>query len=193
MKKSASDTRQKIIDTARDLFHEQGYHATGMATILRLAGVNSGSLYHFFSSKGDLLEAVLDSYIEGLQPMLIAPVEAATDDPLERVFGLLNQYREALLMTDFSYGCPIGNLALEMGADEGAITERIDANFIGWRAAIRSWLADAFAERDADIDGLTALTLAVMEGALMQARVAKKIEPFDEAVAQYRKMLEALF
>ena len=44
-------TRDRILETARRLFHEQGYHATGIATILREAGVNSGSLYHFFESK----------------------------------------------------------------------------------------------------------------------------------------------
>ncbi len=189
MTKAENTTRQKIVETARALFHEQGYHATGMATILRLAGVNSGSLYHFFPSKEALLEAVLESYLGGLGPMLIDPVEAAFGDPVERIFGLLDQYRQALLMTDFSYGCPIGNLALEMGADDGDVARLIADNFAAWRDAIEGWLSAAFSAKDVDISGLTALTLAVMEGALMQARVAKKIEPFDEAVAQYRKML----
>ena len=39
-------TRERILRTAFQLFHEQGYHATGVATILREAGLNPGSLYH---------------------------------------------------------------------------------------------------------------------------------------------------
>src|SRR5439155_22202151 len=41
-------TREALITTAARLFHEQGYGSTGIATILREADVNSGSLYHFF-------------------------------------------------------------------------------------------------------------------------------------------------
>ena len=57
--KSAVETRGKLLQTAFQLFHEQGYNATGVATILREAGVNPGSMYHFFSSKDDLLLKVL--------------------------------------------------------------------------------------------------------------------------------------
>ena len=53
------DTRERILRTAFQLFHEQGFNATGVATIAREAGVNPGSLYHFFESKDDLLLAVL--------------------------------------------------------------------------------------------------------------------------------------
>src|SRR5688572_18940579 len=87
-------TRDRLLQTAFQLFHEQGYHATGVATILREAGVNAGSLYHFFSSKDDLLLKVLEFALDYLEPMVMRPAEAATVDPLERVFALLNQYRE---------------------------------------------------------------------------------------------------
>ena len=57
-------TRQRLVSTARELFYSQGYHATGVQQILRAAEVNSGSLYHFFGGKEDLLLAVLDEYVE---------------------------------------------------------------------------------------------------------------------------------
>jgi AcrR family transcriptional regulator len=49
----------RMVQTAFQLFHEQGYHATGVATILREAGVNPGSMYHSFAGKEALLEEVL--------------------------------------------------------------------------------------------------------------------------------------
>ena len=39
---TAVATRDRLLKTAFQLFHEQGYHATGVATILREAGVNAG-------------------------------------------------------------------------------------------------------------------------------------------------------
>src|SRR5436190_12578083 len=105
-----NDTRTRILEAARRLFYEQGYHATGISTILREADVNSGSLYHFFPSKEALLIAVLEKYIDLLHPMVMGPAEHAAADPIDRVFALLNFYRSGLEITGHKMGCPIGNL-----------------------------------------------------------------------------------
>jgi AcrR family transcriptional regulator len=60
---------------------------------LREAGVNPGSMYHFFSSKDDLLLKVLEFALAYLEPMVMGPVQAEIVDPIDRVFALLNQYR----------------------------------------------------------------------------------------------------
>jgi AcrR family transcriptional regulator len=54
----AQETRQKLIDAARAGFLARGYAATGTADILRAAGVQRGTLYHHFTDKAALLEAV---------------------------------------------------------------------------------------------------------------------------------------
>ena len=61
-------TRLRILEVARRLFHEQGYHATGISTILRESDTNSGSLYHYFPSKKPLLTGVLTLYLDLLRP-----------------------------------------------------------------------------------------------------------------------------
>src|SRR5881392_2114714 len=106
-------TRDNIVGAAMRLFHEQGYAATGISTVLREADVNSGSLYHFFSGKEALLTAVLEKYRELLHPIVLEPIEKQTQDPIERVFALLAWYRAGMEQTHCRLGCPIGNLALE--------------------------------------------------------------------------------
>ena len=61
------ETRERLLETAARLFHEQGYAATGVATILREADANSGSLYHFFPNKDALLAGVLEWYRDHLE------------------------------------------------------------------------------------------------------------------------------
>jgi len=107
-------TRERIVAEAMRLFWEKGYGSTSIQDILRAAGANSGSLYHFFPAKQDLLLAVLDGYIEGLQPVLLEPAWRGLNDPIDRVFALLAKYRELLVETDCFYGCPLGSLALEL-------------------------------------------------------------------------------
>lgn len=187
-----SDTRTKIVDAAARLFHEQGFNATAVSTILREAGVNSGSLYYFFESKEALLVGVLERYTELLHPVVMAPVEAKTADPIERVFVLLEQYRGWMAPLHFSMSCPIGNLALEVGG--GPARELVRKNFEGWIAAVRGWLevAGDRLPRDVDRGRLAQFVLTVMEGGVMQARAAGEPGPFDASVAELRAYFEAL-
>lgn len=187
-------TRQRILEAARRLFHEQGFNATGISTILREADVNSGSLYHYFPSKDALLVGVLELYTHLLRPVVMDPVEGQTQDPIERVFSLLGQYRQGLLMMDFKMGCPIGNLALEVADDNPDARRLINVNFHNWMQVVRGWL-DAAGDRlpaDTDRAALAAFVLTVMEGAMMQARAARSIEPFDTSVSQLRAYFDAL-
>lgn len=48
-----SETRDRLVYAAMQLFQEKGYGSTSIADILKKAGANSGSLYHFFPAKQD--------------------------------------------------------------------------------------------------------------------------------------------
>lgn len=171
-----------------ELFYLQGYEATSVAEILEKANVNSGSLYHYFKSKDDLLLAVLDRYKEILWAEVIEPVFSRVTDPIERIYGILDGYRQGLLYTVFTGGCPIGNLALEVGDHYPPARTRIAESFDSWCAWIRKCLDEA-RERlpeKLDRDQLARFILTVMEGAVMQARAHGSIEPFDACVTQLR-------
>jgi TetR/AcrR family transcriptional repressor of nem operon len=189
-----TDTRTSLLDTAMRLFHEQGFAATGVATILRESGVNSGSLYHFFPTKESLLTAVLERYTQLLRPIVMDPVEKQASDPIERVFALLAWYRQGMHMTGCKLGCPIGNLALEMADNHPDVRELCDRNFAGWVNAVRQWLDQAGDRLPHDCDRLelAQMVLNTMEGGIMQARSRASIEPFDAAVRQLRKYFDYL-
>jgi TetR/AcrR family transcriptional regulator, transcriptional repressor for nem operon len=190
----ALPTRERLVAAAARLFHEQGYNATGVATVLREAGVLAGSMYHYFAGKEDLLVAVLERYRRLLRPEVMDRAEALTDDPIERVFALLGLYRFGLQMTGANLGCPIGNLALEVSDSYPEARALVDANFRGWTEHVRGWLVEA-AERfppDVDLTALSLLVLTIMEGAVMQARARKSLEPFDASIAELRRYFDLL-
>ncbi|MGH7588258.1 MAG: TetR/AcrR family transcriptional regulator [Gemmatimonadota bacterium] len=189
-----ADTRERLIEAAMRLFWEKGYQSTSVADILAAAGANSGSLYHFFPTKQDVLAAVLDRYAEGIYPMLLEPAWEGVDDPIERVFALLAKYRELLVATDCFYGCPIGSLALELHEPDPPVRERLAANFAGWVAAIEACLEEAGDRLPSELDrhALAQLVLSTMEGGVMQARTHRELKPFDAGVKLLRDYFDRL-
>jgi len=188
------DTRERILASASMLFLEQGSHATGISTVLRDAGVHPGSLYHIFPNKEALLIGVLERHHRLLRPIVMEPVEAREDDPIERVFALLAWYRGNLELTGCRLGCPVGNLALEVSDTYPVVRPYIQACFDGGADSILSWLEEAGDRLPAGCDrrALSRFILTVMEGGLMQARSKDSLEPFDQSVAQLRAYFDEL-
>ena len=194
MNQPSRDTKGGIVAAAMELFWEKGYGSTSIADILSLAGVNSGSLYHYFPGKQDLLVAVLETYRDGIGPMLLEPAWEGVDDPVERVFALLAKYRQLIVATECLYGCPIGSLALELHEPDPPVRERMAQNFDAWTAAIRGCLEQAQDRfpSGTHLAALAEFVLTVMEGGVMQARTHRDVAFFDRGVEQLRCHLTML-
>lgn len=187
-------TRQKLIEAAMDLFWTKGYNSTSIADILSRSQVNSGSLYYFFPGKQDVLIAVLEAYRDGIEAMLLAPAWADVEDPIERIFALLNHYRILIVSTECTYGCPIGSLALELHEPDEPVRKLIADNFAGWVSAIEACLNAAANQlpTNVNIRQLAEFVLTTMEGGVMQARTWRDVGYFDRNVAQLRQHFELL-
>ena len=60
MTKSAAGPRERLLESANNLFYRQGYRATGINQILKESSVAKASFYHHFRSKEDLLVTWLE-------------------------------------------------------------------------------------------------------------------------------------
>jgi TetR/AcrR family transcriptional regulator, transcriptional repressor for nem operon len=188
MQSSPLNTRDRLIVTAMQLFWEKGYGSTSVADVLQAAKVNSGSLYHFFPGKQDLLLAVLQAYRGGIGEMLLAPAWKGVADPIEKIFALLARYRQSVVQTDCVYGCPIGSLALEIHEPDPPVRNALADNFNAWVDAVEQCLleADLRLPKRLDRRELAEFVLTTMEGGVMQARTHRDVAYFDRAVRQLR-------
>lgn len=71
----ATDTRQRLLAAAAEVFHERGYHGATLDEIAGRIGLLKGSLFHYIDSKQDLLEQVLEETGEGLHHEVIDILE----------------------------------------------------------------------------------------------------------------------
>lgn len=194
MTRPASQTRERLIETARDLFHRQGYTPTGISQILKESGTNAGSLYYFFPTKEDLLVAVLEWYRDHIGDDLIELHTAHIDDPIEKVFGLLDGYRQMLLLFEFELGCPIGGLAIELSNTHPAARSLLLVNFEQWVDCVEAFLRQAEARfpQDVDLRSLAIHILTTMEGGMMLAKTYRSTAHFDQTVTHLRSYIDAM-
>ncbi len=88
--------RAQILDAAETLFLRDGYETTAMAAIARRAGVANNAVYWYFSSKDDLLAAMLRRYQERV---LAQMPTAATATVEEQVLAMLAQLDQVAILT----------------------------------------------------------------------------------------------
>jgi AcrR family transcriptional regulator len=72
----AQDTRERILDIARELFTEHGYDGTSLREIADRLGFTKAALYYHFQSKDEILLALLEP-VQGLVAQLLGALEAA--------------------------------------------------------------------------------------------------------------------
>ena len=132
---------------------------------------------------------MLDTYVGGIHQMLLEPAWRGVSDPIEKIWKLMDAYRDALLQTECTYGCPIGSLALELHEPDPPVRERLARNFTNWTAAIEDCLTAAGDRVPADVDkrALAEFVLTTMEGGVMLARSYRDIEYFDRAIGQLKE------
>ncbi|MER7717736.1 TetR/AcrR family transcriptional regulator [Streptomyces flaveolus] len=79
-----------IIEAARAEFSEQGYGATSIRDIAQRAGVSLSALYYYYKGKQELLVAILDEGLDAYFSACEVALEAAGDDPAERLEALVS-------------------------------------------------------------------------------------------------------
>jgi AcrR family transcriptional regulator len=77
-----AETRARLLDAARSVFAERGYHAASLDLVSEGAGCTKGAVYHHFGSKEGLFLALLDQQVAD---RLAQARTAATGSPSERL------------------------------------------------------------------------------------------------------------
>jgi AcrR family transcriptional regulator len=129
------DTRQRILEIARDLFAEQGYAGTSIAHIAGRLGTTKAALYYHFSSKAEILSALVEEPLAAYARL--AESRAAPAEILAAVIDTTATYLNTAeaLSSDPSARLVLRERAQELGADE--INAAIVAALAGPRPSVK--------------------------------------------------------
>ena len=177
-----SNARERLIESASELWHSRSYADVGVNEICEHAGARKGSFYHFFSSKQDLALAVIDSFWSQARTRLLDPTLDSAQ-PLEKLVKLLDgQYelqRSYKDSTGSMFGCPFGNLAVEMSTQDEVLRRRLTELFYELAEHVERILDDAVAAGEIPGQDTRATAIAIeayVEGMLLFAKTANDPE-----------------
>ena len=182
-----NDTRQQILATARGIIVGKGFSAVGLSEILAAARVPKGSFYHWFRSKEQFGEALLDShfedYLRQVDNCLAAPGRTAG----QRLLAFFGQWHATQSGDDMQSRCLVVKLSAEVCDLSEPMRGALERGTAQVLARLATCLADGIAAGElACCPDPADVALQLYQqwlGATLLARVQRSGEPLDRALA----------
>lgn len=117
--------RDRIIDTARDLFRRHGLRGVGVETIAEAAGTNKMTLYRHFSSKDDLIVACLAAAAADAEKIWAQFEADHPGDPMAQLEEWVRAAADCAIVD--TRGCDLANAAVELTEHDHPARKVIEA------------------------------------------------------------------
>ncbi|MBP7096892.1 MAG: TetR/AcrR family transcriptional regulator [Spirochaetia bacterium] len=191
----ALPSRERVVETAIRLFEERGYHATGIAELVKESGAPRGSVYfHFPGGKeqiaveavtrsGGRLAALVRENLKGEGPDGSLDCAGALVAFLERVAIQVER-------SGFRSGGPLLIVASETASGGGLIGDACRKAYEGLASAFREALEDCGCAAEA-ASSLALTILAAVEGAIVLSRSFRSADPLRRVAADLGVLLRA--
>ena len=90
-KQETLNTKNRILETAKDLFAEQGFDNTGIKEIAEKVDIAPSVLYYHFENKGDILNSLIDNYLQKIMEFKKEKGEEYFSEPTKKEYKKLNR------------------------------------------------------------------------------------------------------
>jgi TetR/AcrR family transcriptional regulator, transcriptional repressor for nem operon len=118
----------QVIEKAMDAFWSYGYEPTSVQDLVKLTGINRGSLYDTFGSKHELFMEALERYEKQRFARLITRLErpGPVREAITRLFG---EVLEGAVSCTQRRGCLLTNAAVELAPHDPLVADRLKRTF----------------------------------------------------------------
>ncbi|MGK9370070.1 TetR family transcriptional regulator C-terminal domain-containing protein [Melioribacter sp. Ez-97] len=176
-----NSTKTKILQSAAFLIRKNGFNHTGIKEILDTAGVPKGSFYYYFKSKEELGIELIDFYLEFFRSKIEEITSGKSKSGIKRIKKLIAVFNDIFESENYSGGCPLCNLAQEMGDLNEKFRQKVSRAFEEIESFVKACLDDAIAAGEIDISVNTKKTAQLIvnswEGAIMRMKLEKSLAP----------------
>ena len=182
----------RIVRAAAELIGERGVSGTSLDDVRAATSSSKSQLYHYFGDKQGLVRAVIEYQCAAVLAAQTAALDEVQDWRDLDAWG--DMMVTAVEQQAARGGCPIGTLAAALADVDEDSRLALNEAFQTWREAIGEALGRLRDNRllaaDADLEALTTMTLAAIQGGLLLAKTSRDSgqlrTALDGAIAQLR-------
>lgn len=171
-----------IIQQSAKLFYYKGYKNTELTDIFKACEMPNDIFYKFFSSKEELLIAVIKYHTENLINFFNGNVD---DLSIHKFHYFFEKYFENIVNNKFHGGSPLGNLALELSDINKNIREELVKSYKKIELRFSFFITTlkyAFPEKYDDIvpETTARILIALLEGTILMLKTEKESSAIND-------------
>ncbi|WP_137045236.1 TetR/AcrR family transcriptional regulator [Pseudolabrys sp. FHR47] len=179
--------RERLIDSAKNLFCRYGINSVGVDAIVERAGTAKTTLYKLFGSKDGLVEAVLDREGQAWRSWFLAEIDGPGGSARERLDRIGPALKIWFTRDDF-FGCPFINAVGESDKTD----DRMRALAISHKKIVIDRLSALCDEAGMSEAEKIAHTIGlIMDGAIVVALITRDPSAADIAARACKSILES--
>ncbi len=170
--------RDRMIGAAVAGMRASGLSGAGISQVIAASGAPKGSLYHYFpGGKLQLAREALERFGEQRRQELdtVLAGDAPADQKIKRFFA---RAAKGLALEDFRYGCAVAGVALDLDQEAGDLGILCNTLLESWAQTVAGALEPLPAARR---HVLGRFAVSTFQGALVQVRAARNVQPVLEA------------
>ena len=185
--------KDRITETAYELFRSFGYNGTSIDMLIKTAGVSRSNFYYYFESKEELALKILEIHLRHQEKLISEILLDRDTNPLERfikfyVEGIYAK-REVFLKT----GSFLAKMSLEQGSKNEKFRSVIDAFFEKTEAGVATCVQDCkelgMVREGINTEMVSQFLITQFKGAMIMTKVLKSYAPLERS---YRKVFDLL-
>ncbi len=191
-----SSTKDVLLDKAQQLMLGKGFSGTSVEEICKAAKVTKGSFFHYFDSKDELAQVLIERFCIESQKKH-GDFMGKNPDPLKRVYAYLDSFIRFSKDPEMAKGCLLGAFAQELSDSSPKMRAACCCGFENWAKSFAKVLMEAkkfhSPKKAVDPKSLAEHLIAVLEGSLILAKSQGNASQVEKNITHYKKYLQALF
>lgn len=185
--------RERILESASELFYTQGYRATGINEVIRQSGVAKATFYSHFPAKDDLCLAYLEMHSDAEKRGIGEQVQAKRT-PKAKFLAVIEAIQPWLEANNLR-GCEYLNTVAEVPDPANPLRRKGREHYEWLRGLVRELAEALIASDPKQYPGLTARSLAddymvILVGAIALTEVYHDTWPIKHAIKMVKQLID---
>jgi len=189
----SGDTKQHVLDVAKEIILGKGFAAAGLNEILSAAGVPKGSFYHYFKSKEQFGDEMLKDYFEQYMVQLEATLSQGEGGAARHLLAFFQAWLDTQSSDTTADKC----LVVKLSAEVTDLSEIMRVTLKNGTDRVIARLAECVAEgirhgefpAGLDAQSITSEIYYMWVGATLLTKVSHTREPLERAMAATKARL----